>query len=52
LALQEPTEKLRFQLIFDIFKNLGYQSALISTVEYRIGDEIIPSTHTTPDVIR
>ena len=39
-------------LLFDIFKNLGYQSALISTVEYRIGDEIIPSTHTTPDVIR
>jgi len=39
-------------LLFDIFKTLGYQSALISTVEYRIGDEIIPSTHTTPDVIR
>lgn len=38
-------------LLFDIFKILGYQSALISTVEYRIGDEIIPSTHTTPDVI-
>ncbi|MGX9987339.1 UDP-N-acetylmuramoyl-L-alanyl-D-glutamate--2,6-diaminopimelate ligase [Soonwooa purpurea] len=39
-------------LLFDIFKNLGYQSALISTVEYRIADEVIPSTHTTPDVIR
>ena len=39
-------------LLFDIFKNLGCQSALISTVEYRIGEEIIPSTHTTPDVIR
>jgi len=39
-------------LLFDIFKNLGYPSALISTVEYRIADEIIPSTHTTPDVIR
>ena len=39
-------------LLFDIFKNLGFQSALISTVEYRIGDEVIPSTHTTPDVIR
>ena len=39
-------------LLFDIFKNLGYQTALISTVEYRIGDEVIPSTHTTPDVIR
>lgn len=39
-------------LLFDIFKNLGYPSALISTVEYRIADKIIPSTHTTPDVIR
>lgn len=39
-------------LLFDTFKNLGIKSALISTVEYRIGDEVIPSTHTTPDVIR
>ncbi|WP_226063641.1 UDP-N-acetylmuramoyl-L-alanyl-D-glutamate--2,6-diaminopimelate ligase [Kaistella polysaccharea] len=39
-------------LLFDIFKILGFKSALISTVEYRIDDEIIPSTHTTPDVIR
>ena len=39
-------------LLFDIFKNLGFNSALISTVEYRIGDEIIPSTHTTPDIVR
>lgn len=38
-------------LLFDIFKNLGFKSALISTVEYRIADEVIPSTHTTPDVI-
>ena len=39
-------------LLFDIFKNLGFKSALISTVEYRIADEIIPSTHTTPDIVR
>ena len=38
-------------LLFDIFKNLGFQSALISTVEYRIADEVFPSTHTTPDVL-
>lgn len=38
-------------LLFDVFKNLGYSSALISTVEYRIGDEVFPSTHTTPDVL-
>ncbi|MGZ5210833.1 MAG: Mur ligase domain-containing protein, partial [Kaistella sp.] len=35
-------------LLFDIFQKLGFKSALISTVEYRIADEIIPSTHTTP----
>lgn len=38
-------------LLFDIFKNLGYDSALLSTVEIRIGEKIIPATHTTPDVI-
>ncbi|WP_433626193.1 UDP-N-acetylmuramoyl-L-alanyl-D-glutamate--2,6-diaminopimelate ligase [Chryseobacterium cucumeris] len=38
-------------LLFDIFKNLGYPAALLSTVEIRIGEEIIPATHTTPDVI-
>ena len=38
-------------LLFDIFKKMGYSSVLISTVEYRIGDEVIPSTHTTPDII-
>ncbi|MBD8082989.1 UDP-N-acetylmuramoyl-L-alanyl-D-glutamate--2,6-diaminopimelate ligase [Chryseobacterium caseinilyticum] len=38
-------------LLFDVFKNLGYDSALLSTVEIRIGDEKIPATHTTPDVI-
>ncbi len=38
-------------LLFDIFKNLGYDSALLSTVEIRIGEQIIPATHTTPDVI-
>ena len=39
-------------LLFDIFDSLGFSCALISTVEYRIGDRVIPSTHTTPDVIR
>jgi UDP-N-acetylmuramoyl-L-alanyl-D-glutamate--2,6-diaminopimelate ligase len=38
-------------LLFDVFKNLGYESALLSTVEIRIGEEIIPATHTTPDVM-
>lgn len=38
-------------LLFDVFTQLGHKCALISTVENRIGDKIIPSTHTTPDVI-
>ena len=38
-------------LLFDIFKKMGYSSVLISTVEYRIGDEVFRSTHTTPDII-
>lgn len=38
-------------LLFDVFKNLGYDSALLSTVEIRIGEKIIPATHTTPDVV-
>ncbi|SDE70986.1 UDP-N-acetylmuramoyl-L-alanyl-D-glutamate--2,6-diaminopimelate ligase [Riemerella columbipharyngis] len=39
-------------LLFDVFKNMGFGAALISTVEYRIGDEVFPSTHTTPDVLK
>lgn len=39
-------------LLYDIFTKLGYSCALISTVEYRIAGEIIPSTHTTPHVLR
>ncbi len=38
-------------LLFDVFTKLGFKCALISTVEYRIADEVIPSTHTTPDVV-
>lgn len=38
-------------LLFDVFQKMGYLSALISTVEYRIGDEVFPSTHTTPDIV-
>lgn len=39
-------------LLFDVFKNMGFGAALISTVEYRIADEVFPSTHTTPDVLK
>jgi len=38
-------------LLHDLFQHLGYKCGLLSTVEYRIGNEIFPSTHTTPDSI-
>ncbi|WP_295230487.1 UDP-N-acetylmuramoyl-L-alanyl-D-glutamate--2,6-diaminopimelate ligase [uncultured Chryseobacterium sp.] len=38
-------------LLFDVFRNLGYDAALLSTVEIRIGEKVIPATHTTPDII-
>jgi UDP-N-acetylmuramoyl-L-alanyl-D-glutamate--2,6-diaminopimelate ligase len=39
-------------LLYDLFRALGHQAGLISTVDYRVADTIIPSTHTTPDPIR
>ncbi|HEY0298863.1 MAG TPA: Mur ligase family protein, partial [Arachidicoccus sp.] len=38
-------------LLFNLFTGLGYKCGLISTVQNKIGDEIIPATHTTPDAI-
>lgn len=38
-------------LLYHLFIQLGFRCALISTVEYRIDDEILPATHTTPDIL-
>lgn len=38
-------------LLWKLFTSLGYKCGLISTVQNQIGNEIIPSTHTTPDAI-
>jgi len=38
-------------LLYQLFSAFGYKCGLISTVENRIGDEVVPATHTTPDVI-
>ena len=35
-----------------LFLALGYHAGLLSTVENRINEEVIPSTHTTPDAIK
>ena len=39
-------------LLYQLFTSMGYKTGLISTVENRVNDEIIPATHTTPDPIR
>lgn len=38
-------------LLYNLFSQLGYKVGLISTVENKIDTAIIPSTHTTPDVV-
>ena len=39
-------------LLFNLFRQLGYHTGLLSTILNQIDDEIIPSTHTTPDAIK
>jgi UDP-N-acetylmuramoyl-L-alanyl-D-glutamate--2,6-diaminopimelate ligase len=39
-------------LLYRLFGSLGYRTGLISTVEYRIVDQVLPATHTTPDPIQ
>lgn len=61
----DPTSKLKLigvtgtngkttvaTLLYDLFRKLGYKAGLVSTVVYKIDEKEIPSTHTTPDVIR
>ncbi len=38
-------------LLHDLFSGLGYKTGLLSTVENRIGQYRVPSTHTTPDAL-
>lgn len=38
-------------LLFQLFSSLGYKCGLLSTVQNQIADQILPSTHTTPDAI-
>jgi UDP-N-acetylmuramoyl-L-alanyl-D-glutamate--2,6-diaminopimelate ligase len=62
---QTPSEKIKLTgvtgtngkttvatLLFKLFTSLGYKCGLISTVENLIVDQVIPSTHTTPDPIQ
>ncbi|GHT12642.1 UDP-N-acetylmuramoyl-L-alanyl-D-glutamate--2,6-diaminopimelate ligase [Bacteroidia bacterium] len=38
-------------LLYDIFRKLGYQTGLLSTVCNYINETAVPATHTTPDPI-
>ncbi len=61
---ENPSQKLRLigvtgtngktttvTLLYNLFKSLGYNAGLISTVKNKILNEVIPATHTTPDAI-
>ena len=39
-------------LLYDLVRAMGHKAGLISTVVYKVDDEQIESTHTTPDTIR
>lgn len=39
-------------LLYKLFSGLGFTCGLISTVENRIGNRSVPSTHTTPDPVQ
>ena len=38
-------------MLFNLFTGLGYKVGLLSTIQIRIGEEIIQATHTTPDAV-
>ena len=38
-------------LLYKLFRQLGYEAGLISTVQNQVGDRIATATHTTPDPI-
>ncbi len=39
-------------LLHQLFSRLGYKCGLIGTVENRVGESVLHSTHTTPDSLR
>lgn len=39
-------------LLYKLFMSLGHKAGLLSTVENRIADEVLPATHTTPDPVQ
>lgn len=39
-------------LLHQLFLNLGYSCGMLSTVHNKIGNQILPATHTTPDAVQ
>lgn len=39
-------------LLYQLYQELGYQTGLLSTVENRVGEEVIQASHTTPDAVQ
>ncbi|WP_299820929.1 UDP-N-acetylmuramoyl-L-alanyl-D-glutamate--2,6-diaminopimelate ligase [uncultured Pontibacter sp.] len=39
-------------LLHKLFRELGYHVGMLSTVQNQIDEEVIPSTHTTPDAVK
>lgn len=39
-------------LLYQVFKLLGHKVGLVSTIHYLVDDEILPSSHTTPDTLK
>lgn len=39
-------------LLHQMVTEQGYKTGLLSTIENKIGQQVIPSTHTTPDVVK
>ena len=38
-------------ILYKLFMGMGYKTGLISTVENKIGNQVIPATHTTPNPV-
>ena len=38
-------------ILYKLFMGMGYKTGLLSTVENKIGNQVIPATHTTPNPV-
>ncbi|MFC3196615.1 UDP-N-acetylmuramoyl-L-alanyl-D-glutamate--2,6-diaminopimelate ligase [Parapedobacter deserti] len=38
-------------LLYKLFRNLGYEAGLLSTIKNQVGDRVVAATHTTPDPV-